>query len=47
VAGLSGAANVLKSDGANGTVDGRRLLVAAGAELERLQHMVRPDADTS
>jgi two-component system OmpR family sensor kinase len=47
VAGLSGAANVLKSDGANGTVDGRRLLVAAGAELERLQHMVRPDADPS
>ena len=47
VAGLSGAANVLKSDGANGTIDGRRLLVAAGAELERLQHMVRPAAVSS
>jgi signal transduction histidine kinase len=47
VAGLSGAANVLKSDRANGTGDGRRLLVAAGAELERLQYMVRPDVDTS
>lgn len=46
VAGLSGAANVLRSDEVDGTVEGRRLLVAAGAELERLQQMLRPGSDS-
>jgi two-component system OmpR family sensor kinase len=42
VAGLSGAASVLTSDGVDGT-DRRHLLAAAGAELERLQRMLRPE----
>lgn len=45
VAGLSGAAHVLRSDGLDGTVEVQRLLVAAGAELERLQQMLRPGSD--
>ncbi|MHA6792591.1 sensor histidine kinase [Pseudonocardia bannensis] len=41
VAGLSGAASVLTTvQDAASTPDGKRLLVAAGAELERLQRML-------
>lgn len=46
VAGLSGAATVLGDDLMGRSDDGRRLLVAAGAELARLQQMLdgpRPD----
>jgi two-component system OmpR family sensor kinase len=46
VAGLSGAAHVLRSDDASiGPDDGRRLLVAAGAELDRLQRMLQRTGD--
>lgn len=40
VAGLSGAATVLGDDVMGRSDDGRRLLVAAGAELSRLQQML-------
>ncbi|MDT7617925.1 MAG: two-component system, OmpR family, sensor kinase [Pseudonocardiales bacterium] len=40
VAGLSGAARVLTQEDAVASLDGRRLLVAAGGELERLQRML-------
>ena len=50
VAGLSGAASVLTDDHAAASPDGRRLLVAAGSELERLQRMLaapRPNRPAS
>ena len=51
VAGLSGAASLLTGDGTRAsTPDGQRLLVAAGAELERLKIMMsgeRADTTTS
>lgn len=40
VAGLSGAARVLADEGIGDSPDGRRLLVAASAELARLQTML-------
>lgn len=40
VAGLSGAARVLTDEQIGSSVDGRRLLVAAGGELARLQQML-------
>lgn len=40
IAGLSGAARVLTDEEVGSSADGRRLLVAAGAELARLQQML-------